>query len=220
MADSMKYTSDHPEVYLMPRHRAPDVCSRRTNAPWLVVVFCVVAVFVLSTGGVRHAHAAGGLELGNLILDNLAGNITVRFGVRVDQLEELEQVLAEGSTVGLVCEGGVSRRKSMWPDKTLAEEEWVSTLRRDVLAQDYVLDLPGAEKALRSKDLAALLKDGWGRLSMVIGPWAALSPGGEYSLDLSITLTRRDVPVWLRYVVFFKSWDVYQPVSYQLDFRY
>ncbi|NJB69367.1 hypothetical protein GGQ74_003069 [Desulfobaculum xiamenense] len=163
---------------------------------------------------------AGTLELGNLILDNQAGNITVRFGVRVEDIETLEAVLDEGTVVGLVCESGVSRRKRMWPDAEIASARWESTLSRDVLARDYVLILPGTEKPLRSRDLRTLLDEAWGRLSMVVGPWASLSPGNEYSLDLNISLARRDVPVWLRYVVFFKSWDVLPPVSYQLDFSY
>lgn len=185
---------------------------------WVFLFICLPLFLVMMP--VSASAQGGTLELGNLILDNQAGNITVRFGVRVDGLEALEHVLGEGSTVALVCKGGVYQRKSLWLDKEIAEIRWQSTLHRDVLARDYVLDLPGSDKPLRSKNLGELLHDGWERLAMVVGPWSDLTSGAEYSLDLNFSLARTDVPTWLRYIVFFKSWDVYPPVSYQLDFSY
>lgn len=163
---------------------------------------------------------AGELELGNLILDNEAGNISVRFGVRLDDLAELEEELSLGTTVGLTCEAAVYRRKSLWADTRVAGTEWVSPLSKDVLANDYVIKMPGDDRVLRDKDLAALLGKAWGQMSLDLGPWQSLVPGHEYRLEMRIGMDRVDVPTWLRYVVFFWSFDLYEPVSYRLDFSY
>ncbi|BBD07304.1 DUF4390 domain-containing protein [Desulfovibrio ferrophilus] len=183
----------------------------------LCVLLCAVA---LSAGLAPARCQAGELELGSLILDNQEGNISVRFGVRMSGLDELRKELDAGTTVVLNCDASVSRRGRMWLDTRLAETEWSSTVSKDVLADEYRLQLPGEESPRRGKDLAALLIGAWGGLTLDLGSWEALTPGYDYQLKLDISLDRTDVPVWLRYVVFFWSFDVYPPTSYQLDFTY
>jgi hypothetical protein len=102
----------------------------------------------------------------------------------------------------------------------VAGAEYVSRLSRDELAQEYVLHLPGAEKPLRSKDLAPLLDKAWGAVAMDLGSWSLLAPGHDYALRLRISLKRLDVPAWLRYAVFFWSWDVLPETNYQQEFHY
>ena len=178
-------------------------------------------LFALALALVFAAPAlAGEMELDGLVLDNEAGDITVRFGVRVSGLYELAQELDAGTTVVLKCKAAVRRRSSFWPDKTLAGGELVSVLTKDHLADEYVLSLPGEETPRRGKLLPVLLGEAWGGLSMALGPWKELAPGNDYHLDLNISMDRTDVPVWLRYVVFFWSFDVCPPVGYKLEFSY
>lgn len=166
------------------------------------------------------AAFAGELELDSLILDNHQGNIGVRFGVRLVGLDELLEELNAGTTVALDCEASVSRKGRVWLDKELTGIQWRSTLSKDVLADEFLLQLPGEDKPRRGKNLRELIKAGWGGLTLDLGPWDALTPGHDYQLGLNISLDRTDVPIWLRYVVFFWSFDVYPPASYQLDFSY
>lgn len=185
-------------------------------APRLRACLLAVAVLVLCALPAR----AQNLELGNLILDNQAGSISVRFGVRLQGIPELEADLAAGAVMGLRCEADVYLRKSLWRDTRVAGTTLVSPLRKDVLANDYVIELPGEGRTLRDKDLAALLDKAWGRISLDLGPWQTLLPGRDYRLDMRIAMDRLDVPDWLRYVVFFWSFDVSEPVSYRMDFSY
>lgn len=187
----------------------------------LVMRGLAVAVFLVSAlVAVCPQAVAGSLELDNFILDNQAGSITVRFGLHFDNLDDLEAELAAGTTVGLKCEAEVRRKKSLWADARVAGTTWVSPLRKDVLANDYVVVLPGGERELRNKDLAVLLDQAWRGVALDLGPWESLLPGHDYRLEMNISMDRLDVPVWLRYVVFFWSFDLCEPVSYQLDFNY
>lgn len=183
-------------------------------------VFCLVlCLFLGASFGPRPAFGQT-LELGNLVLDNQQGEITVRFGVRLDELASLQDVLESGSPVILQSRGSVSGIKTLWFDDTVAEAQWESELRYDALGKRYVMQLPGSSEKLEDVSLARILQKGWGRVSLVLGPWKTLQPGTDYRLDLQIRMKREDVPAWLKYVVFFKSWDVYPLANYQLDFSY
>lgn len=178
------------------------------------------AMLLAVTCAFTSSARAGEMELEGLVLDNEAGNITVRFGVAMTGMYELAKELDAGTTVVLSCEASVHRRTSFWPDKNLASGELVSVLTKDQLADEYVLSLPGEDAPRRNKLLPVLLGDVWSSLSMDLGPWKALAPGNDYRLDLKISMDRTDVPVWLRYVVFFWSFDVCPSVGYQLEFSY
>ena len=164
--------------------------------------------------------SAQGLDLDNFVLDNQSGRITVRFGVRVLALDELEQALSDGSSVGLVCEAAVYRKRPLWPDAEVAGTKVVSLLHRHGLARDFEVALWDGKEPLRARELGDLLEKAWGEINLDLGSWETLEPGSKYSLQLEISLTRMDVPVWLRYMVFFWSWDVLPSTGYRLDFEY
>ncbi|WP_461211353.1 DUF4390 domain-containing protein [Desulfocurvus sp. DL9XJH121] len=194
-------------IFCLPRLRAISV---RACAALAGLALCLCAALAV----------AGDMELGGLVLDNEAGDISVRFGVRLTGYESLVQELDAGSSVALRCKAQVHRRKDLWLDKREAVAQVSSVLSKDLLADEYVLTMPGEEAPRRSKILPALLSEAWGAMSVDLGPWKGLEPGNEYTLDLSISMDRTDVPVWLRYVLFFWSFDVYPTVSYQLEFTY
>lgn len=199
-------------IFPSPSSAGPRLARGFRLRTWLLLA----AVLVLWALPAR----AQNLDLGNLILDNQAGSISVRFGVRVRGIAELEADLASGAVMGLRCEADVYLKKSLWRDTRVAGTVLVSPLRKDVLANDYVIELPGEGRTLRDKDLGALLDKAWGRIALDLGPWQTLLPGRDYHLDMNIAMDRLDVPDWLRYVVFFWSFDVSEPVSYRMDFSY
>lgn len=181
----------------------------------VAVCLCLLAfVCVLP----QSAHATG-MELSDLVLDNEKGNVTVRFSIAMDTFDELEAELEAGNTVRLTCNGNVYRQRSMWADASVAEGEWVSYLSKDVLANSYKL-VTNREKPVEGKSLRELLKKSWLGLTMNLGPWSALESGRDYRLVLSLNMDRTETPVWLRYMLFFWSFDVYPERTYQLDFSY
>ena len=194
--------------------------SKTAAAAWPALLPTLLLALGLALGLAGNARAADQvLDLNNLVLDNQAGQITVRFGVTAPP-GPLREALAEGSTLGLVCTATLERVRGVFFDVDVAEGEYVSELTRDELAQEYVLRLPGVEKPVRSKDLPALLDKAWGSVTMDLGSWGLLMPGQTYTLNLTTSLKRRDVPAWLRYSLFFWSWDVLPETNYQLEFSY
>jgi hypothetical protein len=202
-----------------PLSRTGRICRK---AAGVVLVLVLLALAAAPLRGVESAHAQGeGLYLNNLVLDNMAGEVTARFGVDVVGLRKVRRALEdEGAVLGLVCTASIERKRTMWMNAVLANTEYVSRLFKDALSDEYVLHLPGAPEPMRSKELEPMLKKAWDGVTLSLGPWSMLTPGSEYVLNLTIELKRADVPVWLDYTLFFWSWDVFPETSYQLDFIY
>jgi hypothetical protein len=158
----------------------------------------------------RALAADGALDLRNLILDNQAGDITVRFGVGVPELHGLEEELAAGTTVGLKCRAVVYRHKSLWTDTNVAETSFVSPLRKDALANDYILEIPASPGPCAARTWGPC----WPRAgapgpgSRPMGKPAARPPVPPAHGNFHGPL---EVPVWMRYVVFFLSFDLFRP---------
>jgi hypothetical protein len=185
----------------------------------LRAAFLLLALALLGLGAPGAARAEGGLELGYLTLDNKDGHILVRLGLSTPGLAQVKAALDEGSELGLNCKVRLIRKRALLPDSTAVSYEFTSKLKANTLSQEYAVDAPGAGRSVRGRDLAALLDRAWGAIALDLGPWSDLSPG-DYSLELALSLKRRDVPSFLRYSLFFWSWDVLPEARFSLDFTY
>jgi hypothetical protein len=184
-------------------------------------LLALITILLLLALGAFHSQAAGqDIELDGLVIDNRAGDLGVGFGVNIPDPQPLLAALSEGSVLGLRCRARIERRRGLWPDSKVVEIEYRSLLRMDGLAKEFLIDLPGHETPIAGKDLRALLARGWGSIVLDLGPWSQLRQGRNYTLVLALSVARLDVPTWMRFAVFFWTWDVFPEVEYRLDFRY
>lgn len=160
------------------------------------------------------------LVLSNLVVDNQAGEILVRFGVEVEGSDRIADILKEGESLGLSCSVALLRQRSLWFDQTVYSADLELFLRYDPLGKQFVAELPGSDVARAHADLAVLLSKAWSEIVLGLGPWKDLSRGKEYSLMLEIRLNRLDVPVWLKKSLFFWDWEAAPTTHYQLEFTY
>lgn len=166
-----------------------------------------------------RGHAQG-LVLANLVVDNQAGAILVRFGVEVEGTSELADLLRDGESLGLRCSATLLHKRSMWLDKTVSSAGLDLSLRHDPLSKQFVAEALDGGTPLTHTDLTALLGKAWSEISLNLGSWKDLNRGKEYSLLLEINLNRLDVPVWLKRSLFFWNWSAAPTTRYQLDFTY
>lgn len=159
------------------------------------------------------------LMLGDFILDNQAGNIMVRFSLHVEEVDELALILDEGAKLALESHAYLKQEKFLY-NATVSEREYNSILSMDALTREYVLDRPDMEQPLRGKELADVLEQGWGRITMDMGPFDTLDRGNDYTLELEVSLKYHDVPSWLKTSLFFWSWNAAPSASYSMDLEY
>jgi hypothetical protein len=203
-----------------PGYRVQPACAPPPGRAALLAPVLAALALLLALVLAAQAAPAQSLVLDNLVLSNQAGTIAVRFGLEVDNVEPLRRALKDGGVLGLRCRARLSKHQSYLPDSLVAKAGIMRTLSWDGLTREYVIGQPGQVELLRNGNLASLVGAGWREIAMDLGPWSLLERGASYRLDLSVDLDRADVPLWLRRVLFFWSWDVVPEAKYQLEFTY
>ena len=177
----------------------------------------LASVLALACPGYGSAQE---LVLSNLVVDNQAGEILVRFGVEVEGSDRIARILKEGESLGLSCSVSLLRERSLWFDQTVYSADLDLFLHYDPLSRQFTAELPGGQSPMAHPDLAVLLSKAWSEITLDLGPWKDLSRGKGYRLMLEISLNRLDVPVWLKRALFFWDWEAAPTMHYQLEFTY
>lgn len=197
-------------------HRTPKPAHGRGGPRIAPLAVALATALVLCAG----AAQAQSLLLSNMVVDNQAGTLMARFGVAVDGSASLTDQLQAGVTLALSCKATLSKAGGLLGGARISSAEMKSRLKFDPLTREYTLQMPGREAPLRGVALDELLRSGWGELALDLGPWRLLESGQDYTVALEIKLSQAEIPNWLKRNLFFWSWDVIPPTSYQLHFRY
>lgn len=192
-----------------------DIIKHRTTVA--TVILSLAFLFLTVLPGKSYAEA---IALKNMVMDNQAGSITARFGIHINNKDKIQKALQNGINLKLECNGMLYRHKSLWPDIKIGTAFYTNQLYYDSLSNEYVLEQPGRKNPIRDKSLELLLERGWATLVLDLGPWSLLERGVRYQLSLKVKLDQDEVPSWLRYTLFFWSWDVVPSATYQLNFIY
>lgn len=158
------------------------------------------------------------LSLNNLVLDNQSGKIHLRFGLGLTEIDQVQAMLREGVDLWMFGTARLMSKRFILPNRVLNEKQVEHVLEWNHLAQEFELTLPQKEHLVKNKNLAELLTEQWREITLDMGQWAMLTPGRTYHLELEISLDRRDIPVWMRRVLFFWPWEVIAPIRHELEF--
>lgn len=180
-------------------------------------IFIVPFLFALVLPWQAHAQRIG---LSNLVVDNQEGRVKVRYGVDIKAVDAVREALQAGDTLALECKAKLSRKRDYAWNTQVAEAETISRLTLHE-GGPFEIHLPvGRQERYRGRDLALVMKEAWGAMTLDLGSWESLERGGSYSLTLEIRMVRQDVSAWLKGALFFWNFDAVPPVKYQLDFSY
>ncbi|GAB6057043.1 DUF4390 domain-containing protein [Desulfonatronum parangueonense] len=177
---------------------------------------CIIILLALMPS--LPAMGASMLALDNLVLDSHADRIHLRFGIRLIDPEPVTEVLQEGVDLWLEGTARLVSKRLFLPNRTLYEQSFEHVLEWNPLTQDFELTLPQKEHLVKSKDLVELISSHWREINLEMGDWSLLSSGQTYHVELDINFDRRDIPIWMRRVLFFWSWEVMSPIRYELEF--
>lgn len=178
------------------------------------------ALLLLWTALLSGEAFAQRLTLTNLVVDNQEGRIKVRYGLDIKAEAAVDEALKRGEVLALECKAVLARKRDYVWNRDVARAELESTLVLNDGGPYQILMPSKRQEHYRGRDLALLMREAWGTLSMDLGAWNMLERGFVYSLSVEIRLVRREVPDWVKTTVFFWNFDVVPPVKYQLDFSY
>jgi hypothetical protein len=167
----------------------------------------------------QGSAGAQNLTLSNMVMDNQRGDLTLRFSLAVDEVDKLRALLQDGAFLALKCQATLALKRGYLPSKNLVSVEERRVLSANALTQEFILEI-NPPRALRNKNLAALLAEGWGHMEINLGPFSVLQRGASYAVNLEVLLIEADIPAWMRWALFFKSWEVAPSASYRMDFEF
>lgn len=197
---------------VLPRHNHHLVQSMK-HYPKSIAILLLTAIFFFPPPA-----GAQLLSLDNLVLDNQSGRIHLRFGLSLAEMDQVQTVLQEGVDLWMFGTARLIAKRMILPNQVLNEVQIEHVLEWNPLAQVFELTLPQKEHLMKNKGLQQLIDTHWREITMDMGEWSMLAPDQTYHLELEISLDRRDIPVWMRRVLFFWSWEVIPPIRYELEF--
>jgi hypothetical protein len=95
-----------------------------------LIPICLTAL-LLMTG----TASGQSINLTEMVVNNVHGELWLRFGIRVDNHEGIAEVLKDGGDVELQATAKVFRRRALWKDKAVAEALFVTHLDMNPLTQ-------------------------------------------------------------------------------------
>jgi hypothetical protein len=169
---------------------------------------------------ISDALFAQDLVLKNLVLDNVAGEIQLRFGIEPLDSEKLQKYLLDSVTLKLQCQATLFRERNIWLDKDLAHDHCVFEIKQNPITQKYSIVNVQTEKEHIESSLDALLNKHINKLCLHLGIWQTLRKGEKYSIELFVSLKRSGIPGWVKKCLFFWSWDIVPTQKYRMHFTY
>jgi hypothetical protein len=180
-----------------------------------------MALFFFCVSSPSPAHASSQeMRLTSFRLSETDGALMLNFGLGVTQMDQLRLLLTEGVQVELFCHVNLSKPRSYWFGKELAETSIASRLYYDTLTKDYFLTLPDNNAPHRNKSLPKLIEGAWKSITLPVGSTTLMTSGDDYRVTLDVEMVNTDVPEWLSKSFFFWSWDPAPPIQYSTDFTY
>ncbi|MFW5722137.1 MAG: DUF4390 domain-containing protein [Desulfohalobiaceae bacterium] len=180
-----------------------------------VIVAAFLCLLLLPGSGMSQD-----VRLENLVLDNQSGDMRVRFGLTLQGIDTVSEVLEDGALLGLECYAELYRKRSSLWDEKVAGNQLLHVIKRNPLTKEFLIFPQAGAEPVRGTDLEELLGVVWEKLSINLGPWSRMRQGHVYVLDLKVSITHQEVPAWVRTALFFRSWDVVQESTYRLEFSY
>jgi len=179
------------------------------------ILFFIVAVLGLIA--VHQDARSQKLDLSSFLVDTQEEYLVARLSLHVYDFENIKHILDNGGKMTMLCTATLFRQRTLLWNRKLDSREIEIDLQKDLLTGEYIVKHP--EKRIRMQklsedDFLSLFE----QVTIKIAPWSELRPEQKYSLRVNVRLISRDVPQWIKRILFFWSWDVAKGVQYETGF--
>ncbi len=196
-------------------HIPINVLMKRSTAQ-LVIFLC--AGLLMAFSSVTHAQDA---QLGNIVVTNTRDDLLLYLTAKEAFPPKIEKAIQSGLLTTFAFYINLNRVRGFWFDKEIAEIKLTHTVKYDTLKKEYVVtrswqgNQPQTTKSLdEAKKLMSEVD------SLTIVPLSQLEKGRQYQIRAKAELSKRTLPFYLHYVLFFVSLGDVETDWYTIDFIY
>ena len=181
-----------------------------------------VALVVLSLFCVApHAGFAQDATLTNITVSNTRDDLLLYLNLEGAFREEMKQAILSGVPSTFSFFAKLNRVRSLWFDKDIADIEVTHTIRYDNLKKEFTVTRSWKENNSEVTKSFSDAKRWMTEIdSLIIIPLNRLEKGEQYQLRVKAEVSKKTLPFYLHYILFFVSlWD-FETDWYAIDFIY
>jgi hypothetical protein len=181
--------------------------------------FCILLLSLLFV--VPHAGFAQGAILTNITVSNTRDDLLLYLNLEGAFREEMKNAILSGVPATFSFFAKLNRTRNFWFDRTIADIEVTHTIVYDNLKKEFTIkrswkeDNPEITKSFKeAKKWMTEIN------SLKLIPLSRLKKGEQYQLRVKAEVSKKTLPFYLHYILFFVSlWD-FETDWYAIDFIY
>jgi len=178
----------------------------------------VISIFILIfTCNLAHASEA---SLQNIVLDSENKNLTLSFKLEDAFSEPMKEVILNGTSITFTFFVVLREIRDFWIDKKIVDIKIDHMLKYNVLKKEFVIkrsweidEVLSTESFVEAQSLMAAIS------SLKILPFSWLENGNRYQIAIKAELSKANLPLDLRSVMFFSPPWGFETDWYILDFN-
>ncbi|MGD9237857.1 MAG: DUF4390 domain-containing protein [Desulfobacterales bacterium] len=182
------------------------------------------SVFLLILGLTLIASQAGYAEdatLTNITVSNTQDDLLLFLNLQGAFREEMKQAILSGAPSTFSFFAKLNRVRSLWFDKDIADLEVTHTIVYDNLKKEFTVTRSWKDnnpEVTKSFDEAQKWMTEIDSLKII--PLSRLEKGEQYQLRVKAEVSKKTLPLYLHYILFFVSlWD-FETDWYTIDFTF
>ncbi|MBW2470417.1 MAG: DUF4390 domain-containing protein [Deltaproteobacteria bacterium] len=182
------------------------------------------SVFLLILGLMLIASQAGYAEdatLTNITVSNTQDDLLLFLNLQGAFREEMKQAILSGAPSTFSFFAKLNRVRSLWFDKDIADLEVTHTIVYDNLKKEFTVTRSWKDnnpEVTKSFDEAQKWMTEIDSLKII--PLSRLEKGEQYQLRVKAEVSKKTLPLYLHYILFFVSlWD-FETDWYTIDFTF
>ena len=181
--------------------------------------FIILLCFILLSSYVRAAGQEARLE--NIIISNTRDDLLIFLKVEGAFTDKMKNAVLSGVPITFSFFINLNQVRNLWMDKKIASQKITHTLKYDSLKKEYDIKRSWEkDKTLTTESLEEAQKLMTDIDSLKIVELKKLIKGQQYQIRAKAELSKKTLPFYLHYVLFFVSlWD-FETDWYTVDFIY
>lgn len=181
------------------------------------VIFIALLFCILLYGTAQAAPDS--FVLGRPGLDVADGKLALSLPLSVDDEDALGDLLLDGASIELLAKVTVIRKRSLWFNEKISEQEFRSLMKHDPLTREFRMNIPGSEQLAQDKNLRSLLARSWKTMRLTLADADQFKPKEDYLIKIDISLKHAELPPWLDRTLVFWNKDIVNSQSLELDYK-
>jgi len=179
------------------------------------VIFLGLLLLIPNVGFAQDA------TLTNITVSNTRDDLLLYLNLEGAFREEMKKAILSGAPATFSFFAKLNRVRTFWFDKPIADIEVTHTIKYDNLKKEFTVERSWKEgKPEVTKSLEEAKKWMTEINSLKIIPLKRLEKGEEYQIRVKAEVSKKTLPLYLHYILFFVSlWD-FETDWYAIDFIY